>query len=85
MFGGINGKLYGSTREGGPLYSGTFFEFDPAGGFRMLANNGPYGAGGSQRGEVSVSSSGKIYAVTSSGGANGNGAVLEINPNDAPG
>ncbi|MEI9919911.1 MAG: choice-of-anchor tandem repeat GloVer-containing protein [Bacteroidota bacterium] len=80
---GINGKLYGATREGGAGgYSGTIFEFDPASyGLRILANNGPYAFGGSQRGEVAVSTkTGKIYAITSSGGDNGNGAVLELDP-----
>jgi uncharacterized repeat protein (TIGR03803 family) len=77
-----NGKFYGTTTSGGDNGNGAIFEFDPAGNGSITLkgsfdreNNGaePYGA-------LTSAGNGKFYGTTTSGGANGNGAIFEFDP-----
>ncbi len=75
------GKLYGTTIEGGTYGSGTVFEMDTAGNLTILysfdgANTGSHPSG------LTMDSQGNLYGVTAYGGNNssGYGTVFVITP-----
>lgn len=73
-----NGKLYGTTPNGGASSFGVLFEYDPATNtytkkidFSGTANGAyPYG-------NLMITSAGKIFGMTSQGGANNKGTLFE--------
>jgi|GEM_PF-845955 len=77
---GTNGKLYGMTYNGGANHSGVLFEYDPVTGnfakdFDFGGVNGQYPYGRLMQG-----TNGKLYGMTSSGGANSSGVLFEYDP-----
>jgi uncharacterized repeat protein (TIGR03803 family) len=76
-----NGNYYGTTAGGGASNAGVAFEISSAGTESVLY---AFGAGGNHDGTspvgVSEGSDGNFYATTSTGGANGLGAIEKITP-----
>jgi uncharacterized repeat protein (TIGR03803 family) len=76
-----NGKFYGMTLYGGASNFGVLFEYDPSTNtytkkidFTGSANGAyPYGS-------LMVTSGGKIFGMTSQGGANNKGTIFEYSP-----
>jgi uncharacterized repeat protein (TIGR03803 family) len=78
----LNGKLYGTTGTGGASSGGVIFEFDPSNGAYAVkydfVSNSMDPTGSVPLGDlVQVPSSGKIYGMTSYGGANDLGVLFE--------
>ncbi len=75
-----NGKLYGTTTNGGAGFSGTLFEYDPATNtFNTkvaFGSNFMYPAGG----VTEQAPNGKMYIVVGNGGAYYQGAIAEYTP-----
>jgi len=73
-----NGKLYGVTERGGANTIGVLFEYDPATNVyaKKLDFNGTTN-GGTPNGSLELSSNGKLYGFTTSGGANNFGVLFE--------
>lgn len=76
-----NGKLYGVTSNGGSSGLGVIFEFDPTTNtyakkidFAQATGVNPQG------GSLYLHTNGKMYGVTSQGGANNFGVVFEYDP-----
>jgi uncharacterized repeat protein (TIGR03803 family) len=76
-----NGKLYGMTERGGVNNIGVLFEYDPATNVytKKLDFNGTTN-GGTPNGSLELSSNGKLYGFTTSGGANNFGVLFEYDP-----
>jgi uncharacterized repeat protein (TIGR03803 family) len=79
-----NGNLYGTTSAGGANGTGTVFEI-PASSLHSLLILGSFAAGSNVAttftaggSGVVVDSSGNVYGITASGGANGTGSVWEL-------
>jgi len=76
-----NGKFYGMTSAGGAQDRGVLFEYDPTINvytqklnFRGFTNgNGPFGS-------LIEAANGKLYGLTSEGGANNMGVLFEYEP-----
>ncbi|PZU84972.1 MAG: hypothetical protein DI529_10685 [Chryseobacterium sp.] len=75
-----NGKLYGTTTEGGAVI-GVLFEYDPATNIytKKIDFNGD-DSGGRPNGNLIQLSNGKLYGTTNSGGAYASGVLFEYNP-----
>ncbi|HCS19606.1 MAG TPA: hypothetical protein DIW47_03405 [Bacteroidetes bacterium] len=73
-----NGKIYGGTVSGGRYGAGVLFEFDPAtDSLRRIHDfNGSNNGGMALFGSLMQASNGKVYGMTISGGASGNGSVF---------
>jgi uncharacterized repeat protein (TIGR03803 family) len=73
-----NGKLYGMTERGGANTIGVLFEYDPTTNVytKKLDFNGTTN-GGTPNGSLELSSNGKLYGFTTSGGANNFGVLFE--------
>jgi len=77
---GSNGKLYGMCL-GGNLGQGVIFEYDPVTTGYSIKHDFAGGNGGSTpKGSLVKSSNGKLYGMTSEGGANNLGIVFEYDP-----
>ncbi len=75
-----NGKFYGLTNNGGDEDEGVLFEYDPANGSYTVLHSFDYDAtGGNPFGSL-IESGGKLYGMTSGGGALGNGVLFEYDP-----
>ena len=73
-----NGKLYGMTYQGGTNNHGVIFEYDPLNKlFNKLVDFNNSTIGGFARGSLMQSTNGKLYGLTSSGGANSLGVLFE--------
>jgi uncharacterized repeat protein (TIGR03803 family) len=72
-----NGKLYGTTINGGTNNHATIFEFDPLTSSYLKKFDFATSANGTIPNGSLVLSNGKIYGMTSSGGANGLGVLFE--------
>jgi uncharacterized repeat protein (TIGR03803 family) len=82
---GANGNIYGLTFEGGSANKGTVFEMAPPASAganwaeRVVHTFG--GADGSAPvGGLAAADDGRLFGVTSEGGASGNGTVFEMRP-----
>lgn len=78
-----NGKIYGSTKDGGSGLAGSIFEYDPTSDeFRSLYGFG-YSAGsypnGKQPNGSLVLYNNELYGTTQAGGANGYGVIFKYN------
>jgi uncharacterized repeat protein (TIGR03803 family) len=73
-----NGKLYGMTERGGANTIGVLFEYDPTTNVyaKKIDFNGTVN-GGTPNGSLELSSNGKLYGFTTSGGANNFGVLFE--------
>jgi uncharacterized repeat protein (TIGR03803 family) len=77
---GMNGKLYGTTYNGGVNRSGTIYEFDLTHGtynkkMDLSLENGAYPMGGLMR-----STNGNLYGLARFGGINNSGVLFEYDP-----
>lgn len=85
------GNLYGTTQIGGTYGAGTIFEISPGQNgkweFSVLYEFTGGADGGNPLGSLVFDAAGNAYATVSSGGADGFGAVVELNvpPQGAPG
>jgi uncharacterized repeat protein (TIGR03803 family) len=81
-----NGKFYGITSLGGSAaQTGVLFEFDPATNtytkkYTFVAGAGAGTVGQWPTGELTAASNGKLYGMTSTGGANNRGVVFRYDP-----
>ncbi len=79
-----NNKLYGMTYKGGTNNWGVLFEYDPTTNMYIKkldfdgANHGAF-----PQGSLMLASNGKLYGMTTNGGAYGMGIVFEYNPNSS--
>jgi uncharacterized repeat protein (TIGR03803 family) len=77
LFQAFNGKLYGMTSDGGLYGGGTLFEYNTVG--NTLNSNFSFDLplGGYPKGNLIQASNGRLYAMTSNGGAYNAGVVFE--------
>jgi hypothetical protein len=85
------GRIFGSSSEGGPGGAGTIFRLDPPArpGERwraavLYAFTGGSG-GGNPNGSLVIGNEGKLYGVTRAGGRVGYGVLFQLSPPAAPG
>lgn len=76
-----NGKLYGTTEEGGATGEGTLFEYDPATSTHTKKFDFSMPTSGFWPKGLVAGDSGKCYGLTNSGGANNLGVLYEYNVN----
>jgi uncharacterized repeat protein (TIGR03803 family) len=81
---GSDGKLYGLISRGGSHNLGTIFSYDPTPGVTTpyvdLHDFDSLATGTVPNGSLTLDSDGKLYGLTSAGGANGNGIIFSYNP-----
>ena len=75
-----NGRLYGTCRTGGANGVGTIYEFNIATSVLTKRTDMTVANGSSPRGRLVEAGNGKLYGVTSAGGANALGSVFEFDP-----
>lgn len=76
-----NGKLYGLTSSGGADNKGVLFEYDPATDvFSKKVDFYGTNNGGVPNGSLILAANGKLYGMTSTGGAENEGVLFEFNP-----
>ncbi|MCK5855992.1 MAG: T9SS type A sorting domain-containing protein [Bacteroidales bacterium] len=76
-----SGKLYGMTRRGGLNDLGVIFEYNPStNAFTKKVDFDGINKGHYPYGSLVQASNGKLYGMTSNGGANGKGTLFEYNP-----
>jgi len=75
-----DGSFYALTRAGGSHGKGTAIRFDSDGSETVLVSLGAGSDGAGPGGDLLQASDGNFYALTSAGGTNGAGAVLQITP-----
>jgi uncharacterized repeat protein (TIGR03803 family) len=72
-----NGKLYGMTFQGGGSMEGVLFEFDPVtSAYEVKVDFGGI-KGSFPNGSLIIGNDGKIYGMTSAGGANNKGVIFD--------
>jgi len=74
------GNLFGSTEQGGTLFSGTVFKVDTTGTESVLYSFTFGSDGGDPFGGLIQDSAGSLYGTASSGGDKSNGVVFKIAP-----
>jgi uncharacterized repeat protein (TIGR03803 family) len=75
------GRYIGTTAEGGTTNNGTLIEYLPATNTITVLHNFLGGsAGATPKGNVLEAPNGKLYGVTTEGGANGLGVIFEFTP-----
>jgi uncharacterized repeat protein (TIGR03803 family) len=78
---GANGKLYGMTPLGGANNMGVLFSYDPVTSlYNRLINFSGSANGANPMGSLIQASTGKLYGMTSAGGANGLGILFSYDP-----
>jgi uncharacterized repeat protein (TIGR03803 family) len=78
----VNGKLYGTTTQGGAYHGGTVFWISPRGSERVLHSFGS-GSDGSDPNASLKYVNGIFYGTTNEGGAHNGGTVFAITPDGA--
>jgi uncharacterized repeat protein (TIGR03803 family) len=79
-----NGNLYGLTNQGGAFSYGVLFEFNPTiDTYTIKINFSGTSNGSNPRGSLMQTSNGKLYGMTSKGGANNLGVLFQYDPNTA--
>lgn len=74
---GENGKLYGVTKKGGANSYGILFEYDPITGIFVNRKDFDLTTGAYPAGNLFLAPNGKLYGMTSGGGANNAGVIFE--------
>jgi uncharacterized repeat protein (TIGR03803 family) len=76
------GKLFGTTLNGGPNDTGTVFEISPGGVATMLYGFGPNSGSGPRKpiGDLALDSAGHLYGTTRLGGSHDLGTVYKLTP-----
>lgn len=76
-----NGKIYGTTQNGGNNNSGVLFSYDPANGnfMKLIDFSGSTGAN-PYYGTLVEAGNGKLYGLTKNGGANDLGVIFCFDP-----
>ena len=74
-----NGKLYGITEKGGTSGNGTIFEVDPVTHNVVKKINFDESNGKTPAGGLTLATNGKLYGVTTEGGASNRGILYEYN------
>jgi uncharacterized repeat protein (TIGR03803 family) len=77
LFQAFNGKLYGMTSDGGLYGGGTLFEYNATTNVLNSAFSFDLPQGGYPKGNLIQASNGRLYAMTSNGGAYSAGVVFE--------
>lgn len=75
-----NGKLYGMASSGGANGDGTIYEYDLTSGTLSGKVDFDYNTSGSNPTGKLEAYNGKLYGMTTYGGANGDGTVIEYDP-----
>ena len=75
-----DGKLYGTTLEGGSNGAGTIFSLTPGGSYTVLRSLSSATDGANPYSGMVQASDGKIYGTTSYGGVNGGGTIFSLTP-----
>ncbi|MBS0580720.1 MAG: hypothetical protein JSR36_15795 [Proteobacteria bacterium] len=78
-----DGYFYGLTQSGGANAAGAVIKIDAAGNETVLVSLGSGSDGAAPKGDLLQANDGTFYALTSSGGANGLGAVVQVSLNGA--
>lgn len=73
-----NGKLYGLLSKGGTYNYGTLFEYDISSNQVTTLHNFDYSSGKYPLGSLMEAHNGKLYGVTSTGGASSGGTLFEF-------
>src|SRR4051812_36183398 len=74
-----NGKLYGMTSAGGTSDEGAIFSFDPTTNAKVDLVNFNSANGALPGGSMILASNGKLYGMTSAGGAGNVGVIFSFN------
>ena len=77
---GADGKLYGTTAQGGLNNYGILYSFDPATSVYTKLKDFDYATGGNPRSSLLKASNNKLYGMTYSGGSNGAGVIYSYDP-----
>ena len=75
-----DGKIYGTTYEGGAANKGVLFQFDPLTNDYIVKVDFDGTNGSSPFGELMQANNGKIYGMTREGGATNNGVLFQFDP-----
>lgn len=75
-----NGKMYGVTSSRGVNNGGVLFEYDPATGVYTKKFDFATATGREPHGALALANNGKLYGLTSGGGANNVGVIYEYDP-----
>jgi uncharacterized repeat protein (TIGR03803 family) len=75
-----NGKLYGLSRNGGPEGIGVLFSYDPVTASYKTEKKLDIATGHYPNGSLLQANDGKLYGMTSEGGANGYGVIFSYDP-----
>jgi uncharacterized repeat protein (TIGR03803 family) len=76
-----NGKFYGMTLAGGANNLGVLFEYDPTtNAYTKKIDFAGSANGANPYGSLMITSGGKVFGLTSNGGANGLGTLFEYTP-----
>ena len=77
---GKNGKLYGTTSNGGVSNGGVIFELDPNNSSFVKKFDFDVNNGFTPTGPLVLTNEGKFYGITNEGGANKKGVIFEYDP-----
>ena len=77
---GADGKLYGTTAQGGLNNYGILYSFDPATSVYTKLKDFDYATGGNPRSSLLKASNNKLYGMTYIGGSNGYGVIYSYDP-----
>jgi uncharacterized repeat protein (TIGR03803 family) len=76
-----NGKLYGTTIEGGANNQGVLFEYDPTNNtFLKIFDFSSAASGANPVWGLTLASNGKLYGTTNRGGSSDKGVLFEFDP-----
>ena len=75
---GADGSLYGTMAEGGPIGFGTAFKLTTSGDFSLLHAFDSFDNGVRPRGGLTRARDGRLYGVTSFGGADNHGILFRL-------
>jgi len=75
-----DGKLYGMTTQGGSGAAGVIFSYNPATSSYVKLHDFDGTNGGLPQGSLIQASDGKLYGMTTSGGAYGSGVIFSFDP-----
>lgn len=80
LINGSDGKLYGMTSFGGNLNVGVIFSFDPSSSTYTKLYDFDNTTGANPEGSLLQTSDGKMYGMTTQGGANNLGVIFSFDP-----